>query len=613
MSITQKSLLVLVAGTLLASCGGGGGGTTGSNGAATFAGKVIDGYVAGAKVCIDLNSNAVCDTSEPSATTDSTGSYSFTYSGSVAGMHIIAEVPVGAVDSDLGTVTKTYSLFAPAASASVVTPLSTLVSSEMIANKSTAAVAEQAVKTALNLTSISSLVGYDFKSAGDTSTTAVAQVIVAAIANTSDTMKNDSTYQTANISAGDTIKQAITQVKNNILPQVMNVDGTLALSGATAAERIAQINTIATTTISGRINNIVAATKSGDGSVANMAEVFKRGFILTGVDNGKYKDSNNNVQYFSRNLQSEFIKYDVSNLKDSVLQSKKVLIQTDWFSTYEPGSDWFLEEGQWKKTGAERVNSKWVFHDNCVDVPQTAAGKVYVTACAIAKDLSSKKMVDFIPNICKDDDGNDISGCNTNSIFPSNSVAYDLTLTYPQDTYWLWIDETDNWTGYNTVPANSTKIVDLIAGLQQYPQYTGNGCNTAIKVVSYDASKKSGKIGWASTASTDCTNLGTEYSFNTANQTNFDVITSGVSEIMRVEVGSLFRVNNPGNRDVYRIFTYFDNGVKKGFFTGNYLPVGAKLSIPFTGDPKTGRQVVSPVLFDALLSARKLTPFPYLN
>jgi hypothetical protein len=609
--------LVISSVALLSACGGGGGTPSTAAGDTTFAGKVIDGYVSGAKVCIDINSNAICDPNEPAATTDSTGSYSFTYSGAVAGMHIIAEVPVGAVDSDLGAVTKTYSLFAPAASASVVTPLSTLVSSEMIANKSTASVAEQSVKNALNLNAITNLVGYDFKKANDTQTTTLAQIIVAAIANTSEILKNDTTYQAANISAGDTIKQAITQVKNNILPQVINVDGTLAMTGATAVDRINQINAIAVTTLSGRVDNIVAATKSGDGSVASMADVFKQGLVLATNNNGRYHDENNISQLFSNKLTAELIKFDIATQVSAPLNYKKVLIQTSWLSTYDTGEDWYFDGTNWVQSTTGVASAKPVFRENCVDLPQTVSGNVIMTACGVAKDVSNKTIADFIPNICKGDNGIAISGCNVNSTFPTNSIGYDLTLSYPQETYRLSANNvasgSDRWTGYNTLPANSTDIVDFIAYTKVNHQYQGNGCNTAFKVLSYDPTAKTGKLGWASTGSKDCSNLSGSYSYALNDQTNFSVITVGGKNLMKAEVSSLYRKNNPGSNKIYMLFGYLAGSVNSGIWSGDYMPANYKQSIPFTGDPGTNTQIVSPVLFNAVLAAKKLAAFPYPN
>lgn len=61
----------------LIGCGGGGGSSTqNKSNIQTIKGKVIDGYVKGATVCIDLNNNFKCDKNEPFTITDAYGNYS---------------------------------------------------------------------------------------------------------------------------------------------------------------------------------------------------------------------------------------------------------------------------------------------------------------------------------------------------------------------------------------------------------------------------------------------------------------------------------------------------------------------------------------------------------
>ncbi len=44
----------------------------------SFGGVMVDSYISGAKICLDLDSNGVCGTTEPSTTTDGNGTFSFT-------------------------------------------------------------------------------------------------------------------------------------------------------------------------------------------------------------------------------------------------------------------------------------------------------------------------------------------------------------------------------------------------------------------------------------------------------------------------------------------------------------------------------------------------------
>ncbi len=83
LSIVASSLFLLTA------CGGSSGGESGNADKPggdgnkpiakkiTVSGKVVDGPIKGATVCLDMNKNSKCDANEPSATTDSNGYYSF--------------------------------------------------------------------------------------------------------------------------------------------------------------------------------------------------------------------------------------------------------------------------------------------------------------------------------------------------------------------------------------------------------------------------------------------------------------------------------------------------------------------------------------------------------
>lgn len=88
--------------TVLTACGGGGEPATATNSPGTtspapatqmsISGKAIDGYLVGAKICVDLNDNGVCDAGEPSTITGSDGSYTLAVDGSTQGKKLLAVV-----------------------------------------------------------------------------------------------------------------------------------------------------------------------------------------------------------------------------------------------------------------------------------------------------------------------------------------------------------------------------------------------------------------------------------------------------------------------------------------------------------------------------------------
>jgi len=121
-------------------------------------GAVIDGYIEGAKVCLDLNANGACDADEPSANTDASGRYRLDTRGmAVAGMNLVAEVPASAKDSDDGGQTlvaagkSAFTLAAPVDRPSVITPLTTLIVARMQAAAQSLSQATTQVLTQLGL------------------------------------------------------------------------------------------------------------------------------------------------------------------------------------------------------------------------------------------------------------------------------------------------------------------------------------------------------------------------------------------------------------------------------------------------------------------------------
>ena len=108
-------------------------------------GEVIDGYIDGANIFIDQNFNFVKDEGEIATTSLSDGSFrlqvyeSDNYECLVA-RPIVADVPVGAVDSTLGTVTQAYQMILPSISdagtaAVVVSPFTTILSEAIVEGK----------------------------------------------------------------------------------------------------------------------------------------------------------------------------------------------------------------------------------------------------------------------------------------------------------------------------------------------------------------------------------------------------------------------------------------------------------------------------------------------
>lgn len=150
-------LLSLALSLALTACGGGGGGEhlSGIESQTQLSGQVMDGYIQGATVCLDLNNNGTCDANnnEPSTVSGVNGAYTLNHNASVAlsGLSILVNVPVGAIDQDgpSYTVYTAYQMRTAAQAPALITPLTTLAVYEMKASGATWTQAQQTVSTRL--------------------------------------------------------------------------------------------------------------------------------------------------------------------------------------------------------------------------------------------------------------------------------------------------------------------------------------------------------------------------------------------------------------------------------------------------------------------------------
>ena len=118
----------------------------------TIEGEAIDGYISGATIFIDQNFNFLRDSNEYTATTDNLGGFQIDVLGNnyecLLNRPIIADVPVGAVDSTLGEVTQAYEMILPSINDAgsqnvVISPFTSLLSEAIIKGKQDANLKEE--------------------------------------------------------------------------------------------------------------------------------------------------------------------------------------------------------------------------------------------------------------------------------------------------------------------------------------------------------------------------------------------------------------------------------------------------------------------------------------
>lgn len=178
-----KHVLGVTIAASLTACGGGGSSDTAPGASApqstpNLTGKAIDGYLAGATVCLDLNANNACDSDEPSAVTDENGNYGLVVSGNVVGKRVLVTVTSATKDKSRPDYSFPANLvlsgIVDGATEQNVTPLTSMVVAQM----------ESGVSKAAAERSVAALVGgsvdpkRDYVAAGDQNTLAIATSIV---------------------------------------------------------------------------------------------------------------------------------------------------------------------------------------------------------------------------------------------------------------------------------------------------------------------------------------------------------------------------------------------------------------------------------------------------
>jgi len=129
------------------------GNALGESSARTISGKVADGYIKGASVCVDMNDSNTCDEGEPTAVTGDGGAYDLTLPVGAEDKAIVASIPATAIDEDTGEpIGKALVFSAPADKPEFVSPITTLVHHQLRSNPSLSVDdAEAAVKLELGV------------------------------------------------------------------------------------------------------------------------------------------------------------------------------------------------------------------------------------------------------------------------------------------------------------------------------------------------------------------------------------------------------------------------------------------------------------------------------
>ncbi len=119
----------------------------------TISGNVADGYLVGAKVCLDKNTNAKCDTTEPFAITAKNGAYILKNlsSNDINKYPILVEVDQDVIDEDDNKTVSEYYTLSAIAGQRFISPISTMIRNYKITNNVSNKIAKAKIEEYLGI------------------------------------------------------------------------------------------------------------------------------------------------------------------------------------------------------------------------------------------------------------------------------------------------------------------------------------------------------------------------------------------------------------------------------------------------------------------------------
>lgn len=513
-----KAISAASALAILAACGGGGGGS-GSGTPVTIGGLAIDGYLANAKVCIDLNLNFKCDAGEPFAITSNTGAYSISYTGGdAAGLVVITETTNDTKDSDddgLTFAAANRSPFVLAAPVPVgattdvkITPLTTVVTTNALTENVSGGKlalddinkAVTALQTTLGVDSSKDLLKLDVSR--DTALKPVAQLLSHTLGEIqkSVTDNNTSKMKTAVLAAANTVTGML---ENGSLPPAVTT--ALAKPPAERAAALLQVDAVKSTVAS------TSKTVNLGGSTVDPKQVLKDGLVIAEFDSGfNPVDPTKEASigdYISRNVfKVEYIKYDADTKAFSQIER---VLSNGWVKKANWGTEYSLTaNGAWVDTDGVPFDKGIIsFTANCIDLKPSADLSYSERVCLEEKDLSNLVISEVNSEYCNERNGQspDQAVCKA-AKFASGSKGYDVTFSISgADAYQIWVpNRTSDLSNHygkrlgnqaeaTTIPA----LVDALISLKDdssFYLYIQN--NFSVRLKSYDSASKQGVFSW---------------------------------------------------------------------------------------------------------------------
>jgi len=422
---------------LLIACGGGSGGSPASP--TTMSGAVMDGYLTGSNICLDINANLLCDSGEPTATSKDKGAYSLSFPAGtdISKLHIIAVIGASTVDADTGIAPpQGYTLIAPATAAGVITPLTTLVSQALIENPGlTLSQAQAQAITNLNLPTGTKF-DQDYVAQNNTSAHNIAKLI-ADVLGQSGISVSDAAAPTSDSEKSASIKvalaQAMTQISAYAYQAAHASDETALQALRTSAKAATKTAIEADTTLAASVRS---RAKLGTAQPTNISAILSNSGIFTIWNNYRC--------YTAAASCLESILYEQVNTNDGTL----ITVQS--YSASNESKPWGIVAPDQTRYVANTTTNNWINQpssNGMISINSDGLSgkftntdtKLSINFSATELDVSGKKASD-VETLLKRQNCSAAQICNDFSdfTFPSGSKLFQNNFYRNEAEYSIW-------------------------------------------------------------------------------------------------------------------------------------------------------------------------------
>ncbi len=454
----------------------------------TISGRVADGYLQGAVVCVDLNENRSCDDDEPSAISGEGGTYEIVKTAETEGKPIVADVPASAIDEDTNEpIGKELVLSAPAERPDFISPITTLVHQELDDNPALDVdAAEASVKAELGLgddEETSLFTDYVEQSRDENAERPeqfqylhqTAQIVARMMQEIQDTIEEAVTAEGVDL-AGDkdarkALQRLLREEVRNLLPEITRaVSDSLAAENAAETEGVeatefdpdAITTSLRPTTVDVDADRLQAEVNRRPAERTTVEEILTDGFYWIDVDcdydrydEAEPTDADTTVV---RPANDEFI-FDTSSLCQA--EYGHIVLADSGDSIVESRFEYDAESASWLQVGQDDedyddepytlrlVDGEWTAEDgpDSSGVEFTADGGAIITTndgrmtvSAAVRDLADRPVLHHLWDLGAHED---FSATSDSELFPADSSAYIFNLTRTESEHILfnWYDD----------------------------------------------------------------------------------------------------------------------------------------------------------------------------